>query len=216
MIGLSSQKTCQRGNSDRGRLSLIRRLSSGKSFRVSIGSADTRLAELNLDIDKKQRPDIVADARNLPLQPEIADEVLFTDVIEHLPIGSEICALAEISRILRQGGKIIISTPNARPIFKFLDPSWYASRHRHYPLSSLQKLIENAGLTSAVHFESGFIATMLGQILSSVFIYRLERLFHIKLQYAPRVLQRMEEREYRMLGRGRYTIFVIAKKEPSR
>jgi SAM-dependent methyltransferase len=185
---------------------------SDAKFSVSIGSSATKIADVNIDVRKKVRPDIVADACHLPLRAEISDCVIFTDVVEHLPRGKEQEAFDEISRILQSGARAVISTPSATPLFKILDPSWYISGHRHYSVSSLVEIIEKSGLTCRVRFESGFVAAMLGVAWYSFVSYPAKRILKASLPYSPKILRREEEREYRVIGRGRFTIFVIAQK----
>lgn len=193
-------------------MSLAMFLASGAKFAVSIGSSVTRLADVNLDIRRKVLPDIVADACHLPLRSEIADCVIFTDVVEHLPRGKEREAFSEIFRILRSGARAVISTPSATPLFKVLDPSWYISGHRHYSIPSLIEMIEESGLTCTLRFEAGFLASMLGVLWYSLVSYPAKRLLRASVPYSPRILRRHEEKEYRLVGKGRFTIFVIAQK----
>lgn len=195
-----------------GRLTLAKRLISKGAFKVSVGSSWTKLADVNIDIRKEMRPDIVGDALNLPLRSDVADEVLFTDVIEHLPAGTEARALREIQRILRDGGTVVISTPSGRAIFKLLDPSWYFEGHRHYSSEKLVDMIQQAGLICTANFESGFVATMLSWLWYIFLVYPHRRMFHVNMPDAPRALQRVIEQEYRSVGKGRYTVFVIGRK----
>ncbi len=154
-------------------MSLAMFLASGAKFAVSIGSSVTRLADVNLDIRRKVLPDIVADACHLPLRSEIADCVIFTDVVEHLPRGKEREAFSEIFRI---------------------------------------QMIEESGLTCTLRFEAGFLASMLGVLWYSLVSYPAKRLLRASVPYSPRILRRHEEKEYRLVGKGRFTIFVIAQK----
>jgi ubiquinone/menaquinone biosynthesis C-methylase UbiE len=56
---------------------------------------------------------LAADATALPLASGSADRVLFLDVLEHLAPGRAALALAEIRRILRPGGYVVVHTlPN--------------------------------------------------------------------------------------------------------
>ena len=70
---------------------------------------------------KNSNPDVIfimCDARELPFKNEIFDTVLSLEMIEHLPdCLSQELFLQEVKRILKPGGKFIVSTPNA-PIFK--------------------------------------------------------------------------------------------------
>jgi SAM-dependent methyltransferase len=53
--------------------------------------------------------DLFADAAALPFRNEVFDTVLCTEVLEHLPDPHR--CLEELSRVLRPGGKLILSTP---------------------------------------------------------------------------------------------------------
>lgn len=60
------------------------------------------------------RPDLFADAQQLPLQDNSVDHVLLLDVLEHLP-DPEKC-LAEVHRILKQDGTFTLQVPFLYPI----------------------------------------------------------------------------------------------------
>ncbi len=55
------------------------------------------------------RPDILADASNIPLESFSADVVILSEVIEHL--ADPLAALREASRLLRQGGSLLATAP---------------------------------------------------------------------------------------------------------
>ncbi len=57
---------------------------------------------------------VQAKAISIPLKANSVDKVLFTDVVEHLP--DESLALAEISRVLKKGGRVVISTASKKGI----------------------------------------------------------------------------------------------------
>lgn len=62
----------------------------------------------------KHKPDLFADAQHLPLQSLKADTVLLLDVLEHLPRPTQ--AIAEIHRILKPQGILILSIPFLYPL----------------------------------------------------------------------------------------------------
>jgi len=96
-------------------------------------------------------------AEQVPYPDNSFDGVLLLDVLEHVP--SEQSVVREVRRILRPGGRLIVSVPN-RGLFGGLDslnlyqrwfgptapaptddPSWSASpHHRHYSLTDLTRL----------------------------------------------------------------------------
>jgi len=119
----------------------------------------------------------VADASRLPFKSESFDLVVMLEVIEH--VGNEEQTIAEIHRVLKPSGKLLISTPNTG-LFTFLDPFnvklWFRQRlpliaalasgmaryentqyrenlryHRHYSLDSLQKQFDGKFRIKKVH-----------------------------------------------------------------
>jgi ubiquinone/menaquinone biosynthesis C-methylase UbiE len=59
-----------------------------------------------------------ADLNSLPLKNNLFDIVIFSEVIEHLEDASRV--LNEIKRVLKNDGKLFISTPNRYDYFHFL------------------------------------------------------------------------------------------------
>jgi SAM-dependent methyltransferase len=97
----------------------------------------------------------------IPAGDEVADAVLLADVVEHLP-GSPIPLLREIHRVLRRGGLLVLTTPNATrlharlrllagrsvwaPLEVVLGPdAVHPSHHREYTRSELERVLELAG-----------------------------------------------------------------------
>jgi SAM-dependent methyltransferase len=66
-----------------------------------------------VDIEPGASVDIVADARCLPVGDGTVDVVLCTQVLEHIP--EPVPVLAEIFRVLRPGGSLILSAPGIFP-----------------------------------------------------------------------------------------------------
>lgn len=54
---------------------------------------------------------LAGDGSNLPLANNVVDTVFALDVLEHLPPSRESAAVQEASRVLRDGGKFIITAP---------------------------------------------------------------------------------------------------------
>lgn len=60
------------------------------------------------------KPDIFADAGRLPLADDSMDTVIMLEVLEHLRNPRE--AMAEANRVLRSGGRLLLSVPFLYPI----------------------------------------------------------------------------------------------------
>ncbi|NYZ76992.1 class I SAM-dependent methyltransferase, partial [Candidatus Micrarchaeota archaeon] len=73
------------------------------------------------------------------------DKVIFSEVIEHLPEGTELEALKEINRVLKKDGTLLFSTPNDCFVSKVSDPIWWVKNHRHYKIEKTRYLLENSG-----------------------------------------------------------------------
>ncbi len=79
---------------------------------VNIGCGDRsygRSSILNLDIVPGPIVDIVGVAEALPLRDEVVDGVILQAVLEHVADGER--TLAEIFRVLRPGGRVMIDLP---------------------------------------------------------------------------------------------------------
>lgn len=76
---------------------------------------------LTLDYNEKKNPDICASVLNMNMiKNESIDEVSFCEVIEHISYSNQKIALKEIYRILKKGGKMVITTPNRTKWTKFI------------------------------------------------------------------------------------------------
>jgi dolichol-phosphate mannosyltransferase len=89
---------------------------------------------------------------SLPFPDQAFDEVIFSQVIEHIPPKIQI--MSEIRRVLRPGGRLIIGTPDYDRMFwvileafyNALKPEAYAHEHiAHYTLRSMRALLRENG-----------------------------------------------------------------------
>lgn len=76
------------------------------------------------------KPDVYADAAALPFPSKSCDTVLLFEVLEHLERPEQ--ALAEITRVLRDGGKAIITMPFLYPMH---DEPYDYQRYTRYGLA---------------------------------------------------------------------------------
>jgi SAM-dependent methyltransferase len=85
------------------------------------GSTVTARGNVCIDIGRPiRRPNVfvLADAHQLPFKDKVFDKTFFYDVIEH--VDSPIRCLREIGRVLKDGGRVEISTPNPLHWRRFL------------------------------------------------------------------------------------------------
>jgi len=117
---------------------------------------------LGLDISNEEGVDIVADALQLPFASHSFDTVLCTQSLEHVPDPDSV--FREISRVLKNGGILILSAPMAWQLH--CAPHDYY-RFTHHALLYLAK--ENSLTVEYIKSMRGFFATM-GQLLNNEFI----------------------------------------------
>lgn len=129
----------------------------------------------------------------IPLPDATGDFVIFTEVIEHLPCVPK-AVLAEFWRILKPGGRLIITTPNVKNLANILrtlfgksvspNSAWVAAKpeqyhHHEYELNELAAAVSAAGFKIK---KTAFIAGTEAAILKSRFETKIPRL--ISLTYA--------------------------------
>ena len=89
----------------------------------------------------------VASAVSLPFDDASFDTVVCWEVLEHIPVNSELDAFREIRRVLRPNGAFYMSTPYASVAAKITDPAWWLIGHRHYRKRQLSDYAHAVGLT---------------------------------------------------------------------
>lgn len=95
------------------------RFKPGDKIVVDIGAGSSHYwieegTPIRVDIDPKTNPDIVADARHLPLEDCFADMVIASHTLEHFSFRETISVLKEWIRVLKIGGTLAIVVPNLR------------------------------------------------------------------------------------------------------
>jgi SAM-dependent methyltransferase len=66
-------------------------------------------AVTSMDIDPDRKPDLVGDLMNTGLQDNSYDALVLSEVLEHIKVPH--AAIAEVHRILKPGGRVIITAP---------------------------------------------------------------------------------------------------------
>jgi SAM-dependent methyltransferase len=193
----------------KGRLGVVLSLSSRDKFSLNLGSKDVNFGRnvINLDLVAHVRPDIVADARRLPLKSEVFEQVFFTDVIEHLPNGHEKMVLREIRRVLRGAGTLILSTPHNHAFYAVLDPAKYLMIHKHFRRNEVEQLLKRSGFKVLDMFTSGGEWAFINNLWYSFLTYPLKKFLPMPLSYAPSFMKRLEDEQYNDRRVNGYTIF---------
>jgi ubiquinone/menaquinone biosynthesis C-methylase UbiE len=146
----------------------------------------------------------VSNASDLKVKDKSIDIVTMLDVIEHVPANSEPEALKEVSRVLKKGGKFLLTTPNRSLFVNLLDPAWYFG-HRHYAPEDIKKLVEAQGMKVRKLKVRGSIWTS----IYMVWFYIMKWVFR---QSFPRNewFERIEDKGYK---KGKIeTVFLMAEK----
>ncbi|MBX4199207.1 class I SAM-dependent methyltransferase [Candidatus Parcubacteria bacterium] len=89
---------------------------------------------LTMDLDPTRKPEVVADAHDLPFKDEEFEVILCTEVLEHVknPFKVE----SELRRVAKRGGQLILSTRFVFPLHDTPHDYW---RYTKYGLRELFK-----------------------------------------------------------------------------
>jgi SAM-dependent methyltransferase len=131
-------------------------------------------------------PVVCSDVEHLPFADDSFDAIVMLEVIEHT--GSDVAAVAEVRRVLKVGGVLVLSTPHAGA-FAFLDPyNLKRAIQRRFPLAY-------GAAERLARFESG------------QFTDNLERHRHYRLEELVTLLRR--DFEIRAVYRGGLLLYPV-------
>lgn len=68
----------------------------------------------SMDIDPAMNPDIIGDVCRIPFPDQSIDFIIMMEVLEH--VKEPFIAVSEIYRVLKPGGRVILSTPFIYPV----------------------------------------------------------------------------------------------------
>lgn len=118
------------------------------------------LSEEAVAYNLEQRRDVVRGSiEQMPFVDETFDLVLALDVIEHVP--ADLAAIAELDRILKPGGYLLVTVPALRLLW---GPHDIANSHyRRYTLGGLRARVETSGFEAvrATYFSTLLLPAIL-------------------------------------------------------
>lgn len=100
---------------------------------------------VSIDIDPDRKPDIVADAHNLPFKDGEFDLVLCTEVLEHVKDPKKV--ISEIGRVLSSGGQVILTTRFVYPLHDTPNDYWRFTKYGLKELFKGWEVVELVGET---------------------------------------------------------------------
>jgi predicted SAM-dependent methyltransferase len=102
---------------------------SGLYLNVGSGQRKFEPPFINVDINPKWEPDVVADCASMPMfEDNSADIIVAHHLYEHYHLGAADGMVRECYRILTPSGSLIVTTPNLRELVK----AWATGRIDDY------------------------------------------------------------------------------------
>ena len=153
------------------------------SMVCSVGDEQREVERYSVDLESTE----------LPVEAGLFDVVLCCEVLEHMDVDP-MFMLAEVNRILKPGGKLILTTPNitnSRAIWKILrgiEPYFYMQYHkdrspyRHnfeHSVDTVSALLSGAGFSHTIWTEDTFenpVTEDIERLTNAGFKLKLDRL----------------------------------------
>jgi SAM-dependent methyltransferase len=149
----------------------------------------------------KRHVDIFADlTQPLPLSDASFDTILLTDVLEHIPNAERL--LAEIARVLRPAGSLLIGVPF---LYALHETPYDFNRFTRY---QLERLLKNVGLDLVALAEVGGSPEVLADVMSKT-LARWPRLARAFVGLASWLLRRRAVRSVSEQSRSLFPITYV-------
>lgn len=151
----------------------------------------------------------VASVLDLPFEDATFQFCIFSEVLEHIPKGTEFEALREIRRVLVPGGKLLLTTPAMTVRSWITDPAAIPLKHRHYKITDIRRYLENAGFSVDHQCLMGAGAT----VIQTLDMYISKWVFRRKPMMS-KILRRRLKREWSTeFDHGYVNIWIVAVNE---
>jgi ubiquinone/menaquinone biosynthesis C-methylase UbiE len=168
--------------------------------------------DLATDIDRLRKKGIQAqisnvDVQALPYEDGYFDIVIFASVLEHLYNPTH--TIAEIARVMRGGGILIVETPNAVAIGRRLDALWGENPFRWF---NQYNAIENKAL---MEYCSVFYTAEEVEVMLARWFVTEERLYGMHNPPVNRVKRWLRQLVFRLNRRMGDCFFIVARRKPN-
>lgn len=145
----------------------------------------------------------VGSVLRIPFKDNFFDFVIFSEVLEHIPEGTEKKAIKEIKRVLKPNGHFLISTPSDNILSILLDPAFFLIKHRHYSKNQVLSFLKDNFQVEKAFYTRGIF----NLITSNIELFS-KHLFNKKF-IPPNWLYRKLKDEY--YHNGFASIYILAK-----
>lgn len=165
--------------------------------------------EKALTIAKGSNPNkhfIRGDILNFPCKENVFDVITFFATLEHIPDNTEIKVLKKLSKMLKPGGKIILTTPHSYWLGNILDVPHWLTNHRHYKLDDIRRFSKEAGF----EIEKLELRGRFWSELANFFFYPCKFILRINL-FRVNFVKKMIYEEYQK--NGCRMIYLVARKK---
>jgi SAM-dependent methyltransferase len=154
-------------------------LNLGGHKEIQRGHFDIRrydFSVIHLDISKKTKPDVQADALKVPFQPEVFDVIICSELLEHVFSPRDV--IQSVAYCLKPGGYIYICTPFLFPVHQ--DPVDFG----RYTAQYWEVLLTELGFNSIVIESQGLYFSVMVMLLKQ----------YLKKKKPPKILDALTRR----------------------
>jgi SAM-dependent methyltransferase len=112
-------------------------ISQGAKHITGIDTDLELLATAKKFVKNKHASFLLGNATKLPFKNKTFNTVVAIEVLEHIPKRTELTMFLEINRVLKENGKLYLTTPYKSLTALLFDPAFWLIGHRHYTKKSL-------------------------------------------------------------------------------